>query len=190
MRNLRSKLKRQRLMLTQDQIRHVSSRINNLVWGLPELSRRRRLAVYMAINGEIDCDELTENSWLRNCSVFAPVLRGRQMKFAPLNRDSRLLVNRFGIAEPECTPQQLIRPCDLDIVIVPLLAFDSRGNRLGMGAGYYDRSFSFLRARRKWFHPKLIGVAYEFQRVQRIKLKPWDVPLNVVVTESKVYRFR
>lgn len=177
-------------MLTEDQINHVSSRVNNLVWGLPELSRRRRLAIYMAINGEIDCGGLTEDAWLRNCSVFTPVLRGRQMKFAPLNQDSRLLVNRFGIAEPECTPKQLIRPCDLDVVIVPLLAFDSSGNRLGMGEGYYDRSFTFLRARKKWLHPKLIGVAYEFQRVKRIEPKPWDVPLNAVVTEFKVYRFR
>jgi 5-formyltetrahydrofolate cyclo-ligase len=190
MRDLRSKLKRQRLMLTLDQICDVSSRITNLVWRLPELSRSRRLAVYMATNGEIDCDWLTEDAWLRKCSVFAPVLRGRRLKFAPLKPDSRLLVNRFGIAEPECTPQQLIRPRDLDVVIVPLLAFDSHGNRLGMGAGYYDRSFSFIRGRKKWFHPKLIGVAHEFQHVRRIQVQPWDVPLNVVVTESKVYRFR
>ncbi|MEE8281045.1 MAG: 5-formyltetrahydrofolate cyclo-ligase [Gammaproteobacteria bacterium] len=190
MRDLRSKLKRKRLMLTRDQIRNASSRITNLLWGMPELGRSRRLAVYMAINGEPDCDSLTQDAWLRKYAVFAPVLRGRRLKFAPLKQDSRLQVNRFGIFEPESTPQQLLRPNDLDVVIVPLLAFDSHGNRLGMGAGYYDRSFSFLKARNKWLHPKLIGVAYDFQRVRRIDVQPWDVPLNVVVTESKVYRFR
>lgn len=190
MRDLRSKLKEKRLMLNQDEIRDASSKITNLLWGMPELSRSRRLAVYMAVNGEIDCNWLTQDAWLRKYAVFAPVLRGRRLKFAPLKQDSRLQANRYGIFEPECTPQQLVRPNDLDVVIVPLLAFDSHGNRLGMGAGYYDRSFSFLRARNKWFHPKLIGVAYEFQRVRRIKLQPWDVPLNVVVTELKVYRFR
>ena len=82
---------------------------------------------------------------------------------------------------------------------LPWLQFDLPAVLQGRFHALAHRLQAFLRsrlqhfalvARNKWFHPKLIGVAYEFQRVRRIKLQPWDVPLNVVVTELKVDRFR
>src|SRR5687767_13746260 len=87
--------------------------------------------------------------------------------------------NRFGIPEPtgrRCAPQQL------DLVLLPLVAFDRRGARLGMGGGFYDRTFAFLRVagRRK---PRLVGLAHHFQEVAQLPREPWDVPLAAIVTE-------
>ncbi len=73
---------------------------------------------------------------------------------------------------------------DLDLVFVPLVGFDATGMRLGMGAGYYDRAFAFLRQRRHWRHPRLIGLAYSFQQVPHIEGAPHDVRLNCVITEK------
>ena len=66
-------------------------------------------------------------------------------------------------------------------------AFDASGERLGMGAGFYDRHFSFLKHRSAWRRPRLLGLAYEFQRTSGIDVRPWDVPLWGVVTELGVY---
>jgi 5-formyltetrahydrofolate cyclo-ligase len=68
-------------------------------------------------------------------------------------------------------------------VLAPLVAFDRSGNRLGMGGGYYDRSFAYLRHRVHWRRPRLIGYAYGFQEVQALERAHWDVPLSGVVTE-------
>ena len=74
-------------------------------------------------------------------------------------------------------------------MLVPLVGFDGAGNRLGMGAGYYDRTFAFRHARRHWRGPRLIGVAYDCQEVDAIDDRAWDVPLDGVVTESGVRMF-
>jgi 5-formyltetrahydrofolate cyclo-ligase len=80
-----------------------------------------------------------------------------------------------------------ISPRWLHLVLVPLVGFDPRGHRLGMGAGFYDRHFAFLRHRRAWRRPLLIGVAFEAQKVSRLAESGHDVQLDGVVTESGVY---
>jgi len=90
--------------------------------------------------------------------------------------------NFYGIPEPR--PIELIDPRTLDLVLTPLVAFDRSGNRIGVGAGYYDRCFAFLWRRRHWFKPKLIGTAYALQCIDPIDPNPWDVPLWGAVTED------
>ena len=75
----------------------------------------------------------------------------------------------------------------LDLVLVPLVAIDPRGTRLGTGAGFYDRCLQHLRAGRRWRRPKLIGLGYEFQRVAALAAAPWDVPLDALITEKDLY---
>jgi 5-formyltetrahydrofolate cyclo-ligase len=75
----------------------------------------------------------------------------------------------------------------LDLVLVPLVGFDARGNRLGMGGGFYDRHFSFLRNRRAWRRPLLIGIAFDVQRVPQLRDSAHDVPLWGIVTERGIY---
>ncbi len=98
-------------------------------------------------------------------------------------------VNQYGITEPDPDSTQLVCRGRLDLVLVPLVAFDGNGNRLGMGAGYYDRTFHFLRHRRHWLKPRLVGLAFDMQRVADLQPAAWDVPLNAVVTETGLTRF-
>mgnify|MGYP001455042479 CR=1 FL=1 len=77
----------------------------------------------------------------------------------------------------------------LDLLIVPLSAFDAAARRIGMGGGFYDRTFAFSRIR-PCMAPKLVGLAHDFQRVEQLPIEPWDVPLHGVVTDKRCYRFR
>jgi 5-formyltetrahydrofolate cyclo-ligase len=115
------------------------------------------------------------------------VLRGMTMTFAELAPGALLAANFFGILEPKVGRK--IEARRLDLVLTPLVAFDDRGVRLGVGRGYYDRAFKFLRHRSRWRRPKLLGVAYELQRVAPLTPSSWDVPLWGVVTEARVRRF-
>jgi 5-formyltetrahydrofolate cyclo-ligase len=73
--------------------------------------------------------------------------------------------------------------------VLPLVAFDAHGTRLGMGGGYYDRTFGGLGARTSWRGPQLVGVAFELQHVAMLERAPWDVPIDAVVTDRATYRF-
>lgn len=105
------------------------------------------------------------------------------MEFCLYTMGLPLRRNRFGIPEPLSLLKQQ-RSSDLDLVLLPLVGFDKRCNRLGMGAGFYDRALAKLHCR----GPFCIGVAYDFQRVEELPVDPWDVPLQAVVTERRIYR--
>jgi 5-formyltetrahydrofolate cyclo-ligase len=130
--------------------------------------------------------ELLRNS---GTQVLLPALHNRALWFLPYGRDTRLAPNRFGIPEPDVAAHTRCRARDLDLVLMPLVAYDDAGNRLGMGGGFYDRTFSYLKYRSFWRKPLLIGVAYELQRLESLPARPWDVPLNGVATEKRLYRF-
>ena len=91
-------------------------------------------------------------------------------------------MNHFGIWEPSnCNAIDASR---LDVVVTPLVAFDDHGNRIGMGGGYFDRAFAFLRDRDHWLHPKLIGIAFACQRVEKLSPSPWDIPVFRILSET------
>jgi len=184
---LRSKLVRQRRALPPQLARQAGHAASALTWQLPLMQRARRIAAYLAINGEIDCAGLIRTAWNRGREVYLPVLQGEALFFRRYRRNTLLVPNRFGIPEP--TGEPLLRAIALDVVIAPLVAFDQVGNRLGMGGGFYDRTFSFLRYRKSWRHPRLLGFAYQMQRVDNLPAQSWDVPLDAVVTESSKYDF-
>ena len=108
-------------------------------------------------------------------------------KFAP---HSRLRRNAFGIPEPEATATTRIAVRHLDIIFMPLVAFDDRGWRLGSGAGFYDRCIHHLRPSRRWRRPKLIGIAYAQQRIDRLAPHVWDIPMDAVITDRYFKRFQ
>ena len=110
------------------------------------------------------------------------------MAFAPYSPDTLLVKAYFDILEPKIAQQHHKHGLQMEVVIVPLVGFDKAGNRLGMGGGYYDRTFT----RKHTLHlqrPKLIGWAHECQKVPQLPTQPWDVPLDAVVTEKQIYRF-
>ncbi len=183
---LRLKLKEQRNSLSRTEINWASRNIAKNIWNARLLSRKKRIAVYLAMPGEVDCQWIIREARLRKMRIFVPILFHRKLQFAPLEKHSIFTRNRFGVAEPAVPHRMLVSARNLDAVIVPLLGFDDNANRIGMGGGYYDRSFAFRRHRRDWRHPLLIGVAYSFQQVDNLPVASWDVPLDVVVTEQKL----
>jgi 5-formyltetrahydrofolate cyclo-ligase len=162
--------------------------------GLPRAGSR--LGLYLATREEFSTSPLIDLAHERGCAVYVPVIadyRAHRMRFARLDveRGSPLSRrrNRYGIEEPLGTDALGARW--LDLVIVPLVAFSlsSEGAvRVGMGGGYYDRSFAFLRLRSAWQRPRLLGLAYECQAVTGLAAARWDVPLWGVLTERRLYR--
>lgn len=150
----------------------------------------RRIACYLPNDGEVDTSDLIERMWRMRKSVFLPVLSRLPLDrlwFARALPGMELIPNRYGIPEPRVAARDLVRARELDLILLPLVAFDRNGNRLGRGAGFYDRSLAFLRHRRFLRTPHLLGLAYDFQRVPKIDTDPWDVPLDGVVSDRAVF---
>jgi len=160
-------------------IRHLSA--------LPEFRSARHVAVFLAFDGEPSLAPLIATAADHGKRLYAPVITRRHMHFAELDTDAALARNFFGILEPSLG--RAIDSRRLDLVLTPLVAFDDRGVRVGVGRGYYDRCFRFLRTRERWRRPKLLGVAYELQRVPPQTQESWDIPLWGAVTEAGVRRF-
>ena len=188
-RTLRRTLIARRAQLSRDEITSASLAIGTRLWRLPVLARARRIACYFPVNGEVDCRATVHDAWDRGREIYLPVLRDHTLLFAPFGPATRVRDNRFGIPEPVCHPRHLLAPHRLTVVLTPLVAFDEHGNRMGMGGGYYDRTFRFLTIRPHWARPRLIGLAYEFQKVPALNAQIWDVPLHATVTESRTYSF-
>ena len=167
--------------------RHAAGRsLARLLGGSRWFLNSRTIAVYLSNDGEIDLLPLVERAWTMGKRTFLPKLFGPRLWFLPFHAGTAFAGNRFSIPEPIEPPRRRIRPLSLDLVLFPLVAFDESGNRLGMGAGYYDRTFEAVRRRRVWPGPKRIGVAYELQRVETLPAAAWDVPLDAIVTEQAI----
>ncbi len=185
---LRRQLRARRRALTEAERFQRSRAVCRRIAQRTEFRRARRIALYLAADGEVDLAPLLDKIWARRQMACLPVLRplsGRKMDFLPYEPGDLLNANRYGIPEPVGHPREAVAPPFLDLVLLPLVAFDLQGNRLGMGGGFYDRTFAFLRRRHRWHRPRLVGVAYDFQQVEYLPAEPWDVPLHAVVTESR-----
>lgn len=164
--------------------RAIAARITRL----GAFRRARAIAVYYAFDGEPSVARVARAAARLGKRVYAPIVRDEHMLFAPVHIDARNLSrNLFGIEEP--SPGAYIDGRHLDLVLTPMVAFDGRGVRMGMGRGYYDRAFQFLRTRSQWLRPKLVGVAWSFQQVDELLQQPWDVPLWGAITEAAELRF-
>lgn len=152
----------------------------------------KHIACYLPNDGELDLTYLISQAWSMGKTVYLPILspfHHNHLHFLPYGPDDELVPNRYGIPEPVMRSRNMIDIKRLDLVMVPLVGFDLSGNRLGMGGGYYDRTFGFLRRRIKWRKPSLLGAAYDCQQVKQLTSCPWDVPLTGVMTESGVQLF-
>lgn len=189
---LRHALRAQRRALDAAAQERAAERAAIHLGGIRRFRSAKHIAVYLASDGEINTWPVIERCWEFGKTVYLPVLRhlgGDRLWFIPFHADTALTLNRFGIPEPAPQPREQYDARDLDLVVMPLVGFDVLGNRLGMGGGFYDRSLAFLRHRRSWIKPRLIGLAHELQRVDVLGREEWDVPLDAVVTDGTVYRF-
>ena len=147
-----------------------------------------RVAIYASFPEELDSTALIRLARKRGCRIFLPRIDTRTItiKFVEAVAGARETTNHLGIIEPHGT--RPIRARWLDLVLLPMVGFDVRGMRLGMGGGYYDRTFAFRNRHRAWRGPRLVGVAYSFQQVPSIARASHDVWLDAVVTEAGVIR--
>ena len=194
---LRRELRQRRRSLSPSQRAKAHLQFAHLLlsshWASRLLRAGRRIAVYFAYGHEADLKHVIELARRRRCTLYLPVItnfRHSRMRFVRYEVDSAMRVNRYGIAEPEHRHAEVVPTRHLDVVLVPLVGFDAHGSRLGSGAGFYDRSLHHLREGRRWRKPKLIGVAYECQRVARLQPDRWDVPLDGILTERSLTRVR
>lgn len=138
------------------------------------------LAAFWPHDGEPDLRPALEQLHARGWIVCLPVLAADDtMHLAAWTPATDMRPNRYGIPEPAGTPEHALDT--LGTLLMPLVAFDATGGRLGMGAGYYDR---LLAGHRDATRPRRVGIAYGLQQAEEIPLDAWDAPLHAVLTEN------
>jgi len=189
---VRRDMRAARKALSPDQQQIAACELLNQVLKHPLYLTSRRIAFYLPNDGEIDPTRVLVNALKRGKHCYLPVLyRGgeNRLLFGRTLTLDEMTTNRFGIPEPNIAKYGWAFSNQLDLIFAPLVAFDKRGNRIGMGGGFYDRSLGQLRRKQNWQRPKIIGLAHEFQRVKVIGRNAWDVPLRGAITDKNIYNF-
>jgi len=188
--SLRASLRRQRQAISQASQRKAAMGLASQLKNLAEVRASMLAGMYLASDGEIDLGPSMEWFWDNHIETCVPIIQNQTkiLRFATVGRNTVLIKNRLGILEPKMNENETLEIGKLDILLMPLVAFDTYGNRLGMGGGFYD---STLKANRDagGQEPLRIGVAHEFQRVEKIEPDPWDMPIDMVVTDCVMHDF-
>jgi len=151
------------------------------------LARGRRIGIYMPAKSELDVLPLLNRALAMRARCFLPIVprQGcKRMWFSQMGERPAWVANRYGIPEYRHPLAKRVRVQNLDLLFMPLLGFDARGFRLGMGGGYYDASLAYLKRFHRWRRPWVVGVAFSLQEVEQVPSDPWDIPLDAVLTEQ------
>ncbi len=181
--HLRKTLRAARNALSGKQQSEASINLLKQIIKLPQFLKSKRIAAYLSSDGEINLEPLIHQSWAMGKEVYLPVVKSvksRELWFVLFTPETTLIQNRFNIFEPDPHQNPKLAAHLLDIVFTPLVGFDSSGNRLGMGGGFYDKTFSFKQDNSK-SKPLLIGVAHECQRLDKITAEEWDLKLDCAI---------
>lgn len=185
----RRQLRAARRSLSRAQQRLASQALLHRLAQHPLFVRSRHVAFYLAVDGEIDPSPLLELAQRRGKACYVPVLSrwpATHMRFQRLHTAQRWRRNRFGIAEPVPDARHQIPAWRLNLVLMPLVGFDATGNRLGMGGGFYDRTFAYRARRDRWKGPRLFGLAHDCQKVAGLTSASWDIALDAIVTDREL----
>jgi 5-formyltetrahydrofolate cyclo-ligase len=187
---LRRLLRQKRRALTALEQRQAARQLHRQLIHHPLFRRARQIAFYLPNDGEIDPRALLRTAQRLGKATYLPVLSHwpkTHMRFQRVRPNERWTRNRFRIIEPRYNRAQQRKPWTLDLVLMPLVGFDTQGGRLGMGGGFYDRSLAYLKRQKVWQSPGLLGLAHECQKVDRLMLASWDVPTKATVTDKGWY---
>ena len=150
----------------------------------------QNVALYLSFNGEINTQDLIDHLWSLKRNVFVPIMhpfcRG-QLLFQAYTPNTKMRHNQFGILEPTLDVRYVCPLEKLQLILTPLVAFDTSGNRLGMGGGFYDRTLVALQNRKH--QATVAGLAHELQLTSTLPTETWDIPLPYILTSSKLYSF-
>ena len=147
------------------------------------------IALFLSVDGELNTRPLIAKLWQQKKQVYLPVLhpfaRG-QLMFLRYDENTELQPNRLRIPEPPLDVRHLLPLSELDVILMPLVAFDADGNRLGMGGGFYDRTLQ------NWqqYQMQLIGFAHDCQQVEQLPVAQWDVPLSAMITPGQLWQWK
>lgn len=180
--SIRKQIRERRAALNQDQLSVAASNLAERGEHCRPLLAARKVLSYEPFQGEISPGKLIAS--LRIEELYLPLITDFekcQMAFYPSNSSDS--INKFGIREPRPVGEPAAADA-FDLVLVPLVGFDRQGNRIGMGAGFYDRAFEHLKNNPS-SKPYLLGLAHHFQEQKSIQASPWDVPLNAILTDRE-----
>ncbi len=169
----RAQLRTHRKNLTAQAIKDSSPQVTRHILQSSLWSNNQHIAIYLPFNGEVDLTELLNDS---NKNLYVPSIQSERMQFHLFTPELAIKNHRYGIKQPDFV-QGLAEP-ELDLCLMPLVAFDHKGHRLGMGGGFYDRYFANNQ------HTILAGVAYQFQQIEQLPTDSWDVKLQYIFTEQ------
>lgn len=189
---IREKMLRRRKQLDVVSIAQASQAVAAQVVQVREFLDARQIACYVAVEGELDPAPILHCAQMLKKQIYLPMVvpsegGGPQLlTFGAYQIGDPLVDNGRGFLQPDPQSSQILDARCLDVIFLPLVAFDRKGYRLGRGAGYYDRTLSFMKEQVEHHKPFLIGLGYDFQKIPAITPDPWDVPLDKVVTEKKI----
>jgi 5-formyltetrahydrofolate cyclo-ligase len=179
---VRKLMRSRRALLTSKQLMQAERKLAKVGRASNRLLQAKNILSYAPFAGEISPAKLVSN--LASPRVHLPLItnfRLCSMRFYSANGIDSL--NRYGIEEPKAigspTPAN-----NFDVILLPLVAFDRAGNRIGMGRGYYDRALQAL-SHQHSTRPYLIGVAHHFQEVKSCQAAAWDVSLDAILTDQE-----
>jgi len=181
--HLRREILKRRESLTFDECLEKSRRIKQRLLSLPEYEQATSIMLYMALPKEVQSRDLVEETMARGKRVILPRISptGDELLLSEVrDLERELVIGRFGILEPG---EEFYRPVgieDLDLIVLPGVAFDLSGHRVGFGKGFYDRLLS--RTQR----PKTIGLSFELQLVDRIPAAAHDIRVDKIITENRI----
>lgn len=184
---LRQEILAIRRQLTAKESAQAGLSILKTIMQMNVFKRTVNVASYISLSGELCTQDMNEYFMTRHHLCLPYMVTGQKgkMDFYSFKKGDELVENRFHILEPKNQPENLVLEDKIDVIVVPLVAFDNKGNRMGMGGGYYDRMLKKVRK-----DCLVIGVAYEFQQVDELLVEEWDMPMDIVITEKNCYEFR
>ncbi|WP_228254905.1 5-formyltetrahydrofolate cyclo-ligase [Aquirhabdus parva] len=197
---LRQYIRRQRRELSIHYRRQAGHAVVRHIRKQSTFMHATKIGLYIDAFGEIPTQSLIKLCLKLKKSIYFPVVIAKDQPLAwaqvKAKYTSRMTSHRFGMKQP--SKQRGLSVMDLDVIFMPLVAYDDKGHRLGMGGGFYDRSlsrcmekpFNNKRSHRQHFKkPYRVGMAYDFQRVDLLETNPWDISLHAVVTPTQYQRF-
>lgn len=184
---LRTELRARRRAIPAPQRIAAADALADRLFALPFAPPAGYVAGYWALDGEIAL-HAWQTRLPEGCIYCLPVLQPGALKFAPWRFGDALVTNRYGIPEPDVAASSLLDASDLALIVMPLVGFDARGHRLGMGGGWYDRTLAFRHDAPA--PPWLVGAAFDEQQVDALDAAAWDVVTDAICTPTATHTRR
>lgn len=182
---IRNQMRRARRNLSAEERFLAAEQVTQCIRQSAIYQSAQHLALYLDFDGELPTQHLIKDAWAQNKRVYLPLLHpfhSGHLLFQEYTDDTPMQKNQFAIAEPALNCSKIYPVNQLDILLIPLVAFDGQGNRLGMGGGFYDRTLATLA-------PSIAraGMAYDWQYYPHLPIASWDQPLTHIFTPSVLW---